>query len=244
MEQKERFMEALRKLNEIESSRIILSLAIYDKKIKEIKKRKLDNIRNSLESKIYNLPKKVKEEKLIQIDEIMKEYEDVIDDIISAYNTQTLKIQKYLQESEVAQKYTISEIIKLYKDLKSNNKNLTDDQKREIIKKVQTKLNYDVIIDECEARIELCIDNAVNTLEDNFKETTNEITIVQKDNFISKFLKFIKTLISKNENMDNIFTSSKEKLNIIRDNITKRMNEIKCEIVGFDIQMQKVKAQI
>lgn len=244
MEQKERFMEALRKLNEIESSRIILSLAIYDKKIKEIKKRKLDNIRNSLESKIYNLPKKVKEEKLIQIDEIMKEYEDVIDDIISAYNTQTLKIQKYLQESEVAQKYTISEIIKLYKDLKSNNENLTDDQKREIIKKVQTKLNYDVIIDECEARIELCIDNAVNTLEDNFKETTNEITIVQKDNFISKFLKFIKTIISKNENMDNIFTSSKEKLNIIRDNITKRMNEIKCEIVGFDIQMQKVKAQI
>lgn len=244
MEQKERFMEALRKLNEIESSRIILSLAIYDKKIKEIKKRKLDNIRNSLESKIYNLPKKVKEEKLIQIDEIMKEYEDVIDDIISAYNTQTLKIQKYLQESEVAQKYTISEIIKLYKDLKSNNEKLTDDQKREIIKKVQTKLNYDVIIDECEARIELCIDNAVNTLEDNFKETTNEITIVQKDNFISKFLKFIKTLISKNENMDNIFTSSKEKLNIIRDNITKRMNEIKCEIVGFDIQMQKVKAQI
>lgn len=244
MEQKERFMEALRKLNEIESSRIILSLAIYDKKIKEIKKRKLDNIRNSLESKIYNLPKKVKEEKLIQIDEIMKEYEDVIDDIISAYNTQTLKIQKYLQESEVAQKYTISEIIKLYKDLKSNNENLTDDQKREIIKKVQTKLNYDVIIDECEARIELCIDNAVNTLEDNFKETTNEITIVQKDNFISKFLKFIKTLISKNENMDNIFTSSKEKLNIIRDNITKRMNEIKCEIVGFDIQMQKVKVQI
>ena len=244
MEQKERFMEALRKLNEIESSRIILSLAIYDKKIKEIKKRKLDNIRNSLESKIYNLPKKVKEEKLIQIDEIMKEYEDVIDDIISAYNTQTLKIQKYLQESEVAQKYTISEIIKLYKDLKSNNENLTDDQKREIIKKVQTKLNYDVIIDECEARIELCIDNAVNTLEDNFKEITNEITIVQKDNFISKFLKFIKTLISKNENMDNIFTSSKEKLNIIRDNITKRMNEIKCEIVGFDIQMQKVKAQI
>lgn len=244
MEQKERFMEALRKLNEIESSRIILSLAIYDKKIKEIKKRKLDNIRNSLESKIYNLPKKVKEEKLIQIDEIIKEYEDVIDDIISAYNTQTLKIQKYLQESEVAQKYTISEIIKLYKDLKSNNENLTDDQKREIIKKVQTKLNYDVIIDECEARIELCIDNAVNTLEDNFKETTNEITIVQKDNFISKFLKFIKTIISKNENMDNIFTSSKEKLNIIRDNITKRMNEIKCEIVGFDIQMQKVKAQI
>lgn len=244
MEQKERFMEALRKLNEIESSRIILSLAIYDKKIKEIKKRKLDNIRNSLESKIYNLPKKVKEEKLIQIDEIMKEYEDVIDDIISAYNTQTLKIQKYLQESEVAQKYTISEIIKLYKDLKSNNENLTDDQKREIIKKVQTKLNYDVIIDECESRIELCIDNAVNTLEDNFKETTNEITIVQKDNFISKFLKFIKTIISKNENMDNIFTSSKEKLNIIRDNITKRMNEIKCEIVGFDIQMQKVKAQI
>ena len=244
MEQKERFMEALRKLNEIESSRIILSLAIYDKKIKEIKKRKLDNIRNSLESKIYNLPKKVKEEKLIQIDEIMKEYEDVIDDIISAYNTQTLKIQKYLQESEVAQKYTISEIIKLYKDLKSNNENLTDDQKREIIKKVQTKLNYDVIIDECEARIELCIDNAVNTLEDNFKEITNEITIVQKDNFISKFLKFIKTIISKNENMDNIFTSSKEKLNIIRDNITKRMNEIKCEIVGFDIQMQKVKAQI
>ena len=219
-------------------------MAIYDKKIKEIKKRKLDNIRNSLESKIYNLPKKVKEEKLIQIDEIMKEYEDVIDDIISAYNTQTLKIQKYLQESEVAQKYTISEIIKLYKDLKSNNENLTDDQKREIIKKVQTKLNYDVIIDECEARIELCIDNAVNTLEDNFKETTNEITIVQKDNFISKFLKFIKTIISKNENMDNIFTSSKEKLNIIRDNITKRMNEIKCEIVGFDIQMQKVKAQI
>ena len=244
MEQKERFMEALRKLNEIESSRIILSLAIYDKKIKEIKKRKLDNIRNSLESKIYNLPKKVKEEKLIQIDEIMKEYEDVIDDIISAYNTQTLKIQKYLQESEVAQKYTISEIIKLYKDLKSNNENLTDDQKREIIKKVQTKLNYDVIIDECESRIELCIDNAVNTLEDNFKETTNEITIVQKDNFISKFLKFIKTIISKNENMDNIFTSSKEKLNIIRDNITKRMNEIKCKIVGYDIKMKKVKAQI
>ena len=66
MEQKDRFMEALRKLNEIESSRIVLSLAIYDKKLQEIKTRKLDNIRSSLEAKIYYLPKKIKDEKFLK----------------------------------------------------------------------------------------------------------------------------------------------------------------------------------
>lgn len=244
MEEKEKFMEALRKLNEIESSRIVLSLAIYDKKLKEIKNRKLKNIRSFLESKIYNMSKKDKEEKEKQIEEIMIEYESVIDDILSAYNTQNLKIQKYLQESEIAQKYTISEIIKLYKELKSKNEKLTDDQKQEIVRKLQTKLNYDVIIDECEARIELCLDNAVNTLEDNFEEMTKDITTIQKDNFITRFLKIVKTFFSKKENTDNIFDDVKEKLNIISKNISKRMNEIKYEIVGFDLQMEKVRAQL
>ena len=244
MEEKEKFMEALRKLNEIESSRIVLSLAIYDKKLKEIKNRKLNNIRSFLESKIYNMSKKDKEEKEKQIEEIMIEYESVIDDLLSAYNTQNLKIQKYLQESEIAQKYTISEIIKLYKELKSKNEKLTDDQKQEIVRKLQTKLNYDVIIDECEARIELCLENAVNTLEDNFEEMTKDITTIQKDNFITRFLKIVKTFFSKKENTDNIFDDVKEKLNIISKNISKRMNEIKYEIVGFDLQMEKVRAQL
>ena len=230
MEQKDRFMEALRKLNEIESSRIVLSLAIYDKKLQEIKTRKLDNIRSSLEAKIYYLPKKIKDEKEKQIDEIINQYEEAIDDILSAYNTQNIKIQKYLQESEIAQKYTISEIIKIYKEFKS--------------KKDTTKLNYDVIIDECEARIELCLDNAVNTLEENFEDISKEIKTIEKESFIFRVFRLIKSFISKKENTDNIFEGTKEKLSIIRENIQKRMNEIKCEIVGFDIQMQKVKAQL
>lgn len=244
MEQKDRFMEALRKLNEIESSRIVLSLAIYDKKLQEIKTRKLDNIRSSLEAKIYYLPKKRKDEKQKQIDEIINQYEEAIDDILSAYNTQNIKIQKYLQESEIAQKYTISEIIKIYKDFKSKKDTLDDFQKQEIIKKVQTKLNYDVIIDECEARIELCLDNAVNTLEENFEDISKEIKTIEKESFIFRVFRLIKSFISKKENTDNIFEGTKEKLSIIRENIQKRMNEIKCEIVGFDIQMQKVKAQL
>lgn len=244
MEQKDRFMEALRKLNEIESSRIVLSLAIYDKKLQEIKTRKLDNIRSSLEAKIYYLPKKIKDEKEKQIDEIINQYEEAIDDILSAYNTQNIKIQKYLQESEIAQKYTISEIIKLYKDFKSKKDTLDDFQKQEIIKKVQTKLNYDVIIDECEARIELCLDSAVNTLEENFEDISKEIKTIEKESFIFRAFRLIKSFISKKENTDNIFEGTKQKLSIIRENIQKRMNEIKCEIVGFDIQMQKVKAQL
>lgn len=244
MEQKDRFMEALRKLNEIESSRIVLSLAIYDKKLQEIKTRKLDNIRSFLEAKIYYLPKKIKDEKEKQIDEIINQYEEAIDDILSAYNTQNIKIQKYLQESEIAQKYTISEIIKIYKDFKSKKDTLDDFQKQEIIKKVQTKLNYDVIIDECEARIELCLDNAVNTLEENFEDISKEIKTIEKESFIFRVFRLIKSFISKKENTDNIFEGTKEKLSIIRENIQKRMNEIKCEIVGFDIQMQKVKAQL
>lgn len=244
MEQKDRFMEALRKLNEIESSRIVLSLAIYDKKLQEIKTRKLDNIRSSLEAKIYYLPKKIKDEKEKQIDEIINQYEEAIDDVLSAYKTQNIKIQKYLQESEIAQKYTISEIIKIYKDFKSKKDTLDDFQKQEIIKKVQTKLNYDVIIDECEARIELCLDNAVNTLEENFEDISKEIKTIEKESFIFRAFRLIKSFISKKENTDNIFEGTKEKLSIIRENIQKRMNEIKCEIVGFDIQMQKVKAQL
>lgn len=244
MEQKDRFMEALRKLNEIESSRIVLSLAIYDKKLQEIKTRKLDNIRSSLEAKIYYLPKKIKDEKEKQIDEIINQYEEAIDDILSAYNTQNIKIQKYLQESEIAQKYTISEIIKIYKDFKSKKDTLDDFQKQEIIKKVQTKLNYDVIIDECEARIELCLDNAVNTLEENFEDISKEIKTIEKESFIFRVFRLIKSFISKKENTDNIIEGTKEKLSIIRENIQKRMNEIKYEIVGFDIQMQKVKAQL
>ena len=235
MEQKDRFMEALRKLNEIESSRIVLSLAIYDKKLQEIKTRKLDNIRSSLEAKIYYLPKKIKDEKEKQIDEIINQYEEAIDDILSAYNTQNIKIQKYLQESEIAQKYTISEIIKIYKDFKSKKDTLDDFQKQVIIKKVQTKLNYDVIIDECEARIELCLDNAVNTLEENFEDISKEIKTIEKESFIFRVFRLIKSFISKKENTDNIFEGTKEKLSIIRENIQKRMNEIKCEIVGFDI---------
>lgn len=245
MEQTEAFMESIRKLNEIESARRILTLARFDKKIQEVKNRKLESIRNSLEAKIYNVSKKKKENKEIIINNIVKEYEEIIDNAISAYSTQQFSLQKYLQESEIAQKYAISEVIKAYKDALVSDNYISEEEKQDIIKKLQKKLNYDVIIEECEARIELCIDNAVNTLEEVFEDIPNEIANIQKESFISRLLKIIKTFISKPESSDEkLFDSTKEKLKQIRTKIEKNMEIVKYEIVGFDMQMEKVKVQL
>lgn len=244
MEQKETFMEAMRKLNEIQAARRVLTLAIYDKKVQEVKKRKLESIRSSLEAKLYSLPKKHKSSKEEVMNNIMKEYENAIDDAISAYNTQQFSLQRYLQESEIAQKYVIEEAIKAYTELKDKN-NIPEEKKMEIFQNMQKKLNHDVVIDECEARIELCIDTAVNTLEELFEDSPKEIATIQKENFISRFLKIIKTFISKpNANDERMFDSTKEKLEQIRVKLSKKMNEVKYEIVGFDMQMQKIKAQL
>lgn len=244
MEIDKNFVELMRKLNELEAARCILTLAIHKKRIEEVKQKKLANVRSVLEAKIYNYNKKQKADIQPEIDSIMSDYENAIDDVIDAYNTQQLKLQKYLQESEVSQKYAIEDVLRTYSEIEKSSE-LTEEDKAVIIKKMQKKLNYDAIIEECEARIEKCTNTAIKTLEKTFEESDVKIMKIQKENFITRFFKILKTFFNTTlQEPAAIFSDTKENLELIERKLSKKIKLAKIEIVSFDMQMEKIRAEL
>ena len=236
----DKLLEIAKEINEIESQRLIISLSLYNKKIEEIKSKKINIINDIILSRMYDLSGKVKNNNDVQnkVKSIINDYIEIIDKIIEIYSRELLGLQKHLQEAELTSKYLINDIIKAYgiyqKDMNEQNRN-------EVLKLVQKKLNYDVIIEECENRIELCIDEATSQLDAFIIEPKNEIKKIEKKSLLSTIISGIKDILHGSKNkVDNIISGLYKDINIYKKNGDIIIKNVRLETVYFDMQVANV----
>ena len=230
-------MESLRKLSDIENSRCVISIALFDKKVKRVKQKKMDIIRAELESKVYSAKKDKLSKTDSHIEEIISGFEGAIDSLINIYYEQQLRLQEHLQKIETEQKYVINDLLKAYLSYKQNP---TEDNKATVHALAQKKVNYDVLIDECEGRIEVNIDEAETAVDGLIEDKTVKIATIEKENFITRFSKIIKTFFTKPaQSITNKFADTEEKLEKVESFSNRKVKRVKYEILYFDEQINQ-----
>jgi hypothetical protein len=234
----------LKDLNSVEDEISIVQSAIYKNKLKEAKEKKINEIENELsaQAKIYN--QNISKYKN-QIEEILKIYEVQIDKLINIYDSLYINVFKKMESARVNQKIAVTNIISVEGKLENND--ITEEQKKQLkkcqIAYAQRKINYSVIIDECEARINWCIENAQINIDKLFVCENNKIELY-KDNIFTKIRKMIFNKISGKIKYKKVLSNYKEIAKNNKDNVSLKILEVASVIKGFLVQMEKTKAQI
>lgn len=222
----------------VEKQIAMLQLAMYEKRVQEIKERKISEIRNffELQSKLYN--QKV-EKYETEIENNVEMYKKQLERLIVAYNNAYVDTFKMMQEAMNDQKFAIANIITLSKKLQSDG--ITDVEKSNIQNKikadVQKKLNFSVIIDECKARMSWYIENVQADLNNLFVVSSNQLQAYD-ENIFTKIRRIVSNKLSGKSKFKN-FLENYEKENI-------RSIEVKNNIKMLDLYviLKGVKKQV
>lgn len=187
----EKLNQNLEDLDIIEREISMVELAIYQKNIENLKDDKLNEIREffNQQSKFYcQKTEKFKKE----IDKNIRRYINQIDKLINVYDNLYVNIFRMMENARSNQKNAIANIVTLTENLKKEELSEVerDRLQKNIIACAEKKLNYSVIIDECEARINWCIDNIQKDVNEVFISNTNQVQIYE-DNVFSKIRRIL-----------------------------------------------------
>ena len=187
----EKLNENLQELDIIEREISMVELAVYQKSIENLKEYKLNEIREffNQQSKFYcQKTEKFKKE----IDKNIQKYINQIEKLINVYDNLYVNIFRMMQTARNNQKIAIANIVTLTEKL--NKEELSNDEKNKIQKNIiacaEKKLNYSVIIDECEARINWCIENIEKDVNEVFTNNIYQLQIYE-DNIFSKIRRML-----------------------------------------------------
>jgi uncharacterized protein YeaO (DUF488 family) len=241
----EKLNENMQNLENTENEISMLQLAIYQKNIEKLKERKVNEIREFFEQQsIFYNQKSEKYE--YEIEKNINKYKEQLEKLINAYNDLYVNIFKIMQNAMNNQKIAIANIVTLTERLQNEKFNDEEMQKikNTIIACAQKKLNYAVIIDECNARIKWCIENVQADINEVFINNAYQLQIYEDNLFIkikriilnkisgkSKFKRFLENY--ENEYMKDIKTKNVLKvLNVVSTSkgIMKQMEEVKEQI--------------
>ena len=189
----EKLNENLENLDNVDKEIGMIELAIYQKTIEQLKNNKINEIRNFFEqqAKIYNQNSKKYEK---EIENNIKKYEEQIEKLVNVYDELYINIFKIMQNAKDNEKIAIANIVTL-SDRLQKEKNIEQQLQKNIIACIQKKLNYSVIIDECKARIEWCIENVKEDINQIFIIEANQLQLY-KENIVSKIRRIIFNKIS------------------------------------------------
>ena len=246
MEERENLLNNVKHLISQESNEILIMGALFYKLETKLK----EDAINSFKENIYNLINayqlnKSKYEK--EINSMIKQYEDVINEVADLYELQYMNIQDTLIQKQAAQKETISKILEV-KFVCDAFRAAKDTENlvilKDILKKsIEEKLNYDVIVDHCEKKLEKClVDMQVSLKSLEVKQEINLLT--EKVSFIDTLKSFIKKLFIRHSFEKDV----KEK----QDKFLKRVSRegkdtefyVNYKINQFNLQLQRAQAEI
>lgn len=196
MDEKEKLLNNLKELVDQEANESLVMGALFYKIETKLKNELINNFKVNITNLItaYQLNKsKYKNE----IDSMVKSYEDVVNHIANLFEIQYINIQETLIKKQTAQKEAIAKIIEVkvlcdaFKQ-KNDKENLL--KMKDIIKKrIEEKLNYDVLINHCERKLEQCLVNMQAALKSI--AVKKEIALnTEKKSFIRVFTNLIKRL--------------------------------------------------
>lgn len=246
MEEKEKLLNSVKELINQETNEILIMGALFYKLETKIKKEIINSFKENINNLVgaYQL-KRSKYENEINL--MIHSYEQVVNKIANAYEAQYIDIQNTLIEKQAAQKEAIAKImeVKLKCDsFKANNDKENLLQMKDILKKkIETKVNYDFLVDHCERKLEKCLVNMQISLK-SIAVKQESALFVEKNSFIITLTNFIKKIFIRHSFTKDIKETQEKFLKkVIKDGkdteiyINYKMNQ-------FNLQLQKAQADI
>ena len=240
LEELEKNIKDFKMLDEKQS---MLQIALYQKTIEQIKTSKLEEVKAYFLSQEDYYHQDTNENVEV-IDEIMKEYTKQIEDLVAAYDYLYMSAYKNMEKAINSQITTIGDIVEAW-DKKEQNPE-EDHQKfdRQIIALVQKKVNYSVIVEECKARINWCMQNIEADMNEIFENKFFQLD-VYKDGFFERLKRKIMNIISGKKRFDEVICRYKqENLKQIQENNYSKIIIVCATAKAVLQQIQSVENQI
>lgn len=241
----EKLNENLYNLDKLENEISMIGLAIYQKSLEELKNTKINEVREFFKQKARVYNQKI-ENYSNEINNNIEKYEIEIDRIINIYNNLYVNVFKIMESAINNQKIAIANIVTLTERIKKEDLEDVEVEKirNTIIACAEKKLNYAVIIDECKARIKWCIEDALNNIDEIFKNNIYQLQIYD-ENIVNKIKrKFFNTILGKRSYKKFINNYEFEYLKDIKQKNNTKILDITSTINGIKKQMEETKKQI
>lgn len=234
----------LKKLNEIEQNKSRILTTIFIKTTKNLKKQKIKALEDNILSQadFYNQ----------DIDKYNEFYNDVISkytnqlsQIINIYTELFINIQMELQEAECNQKIAITNIKKSI-DIKNSLPKTSSIETMESYRKkidacMQKKLNYDIIIENCEKELEQCSENLVGHINLLFGDKSSQVTIKDEEGFKKFINKVINRFTGANKFNTYVITPTNIEVETRDNKLPMLSGEIKDKTINFVAKIKQAK---
>ena len=247
IETKKDLVEIITNMSSLENDRLLLWATIYTRKCEEVKQSKLSDLRRYFDTQL-NFYKRGFSKYEEQYRKLEKEYEDKMAQLINQY---TIEYQ-YIQNEEVLansnQKIAVSNFIISKREQEKaqsiGNAALIEKSERKMYATAQKKLNYDVIIDECNGRLEKCMNDTYTKLEEIFDVSDKKMEI-KKTSIISSVKHFLKIRFTGDSCFKKyVLDDLKTKFHKIENDFVSAVSDVKIEMMVLISQMEKVKSDV
>ncbi|MBP3463313.1 MAG: hypothetical protein J6K45_02390 [Clostridia bacterium] len=234
-------------LTRIEQDKLMLMATIYTRKNEEIKQDKLNKFNMYLKDQLL-LYKRDENRFINKIESLTKLYEDKIERMIEQYTIEYNYLQNEVVFAQTNQKIAIANFVASKKGMDKarldNNLALIEKSNKKIFATAQKKLNYDVVIDECTGRLQKCIDDSIDTIDNIFNVANNKI-LDNKKGFLEKIKYFFKITFKGDELFEeNVLIPLERDMKILEETVYTKISEVKTEMLISIAQLEKIRKEI
>lgn len=243
---KETFKEDIKSLVEVENQKQIRLAILFENSLMNSKDIRITEFKDKLyvQANYYN----TLEEHKFEIDNLVNMFEQKLDKLFKACSNRYINIQKELASAIQSEIIVITNISINKDNLEKAIENADLEKIRYYTNKInasiQKKLNYELIINECNARLEKCIEQ-IEELADSVKIEEETRVVETKKNKLILFITKIINKINNKKNFKNYILQPSEKyLDAVSKKVEISLETVYTQICEFAIQMQDNKAKI
>ena len=218
---KEDFKQDLQELVEIENQKQMNLAVLFENSLANSKEIRLTEFKDRLyiQANYYNTLEKYQ----LEIDDLVTQYKKQLDKLFDVCSTRYINIQRELATAVQSEIIVVTNISinkqNLEKAIEENDAEKIHYYTNKINASIQKKLNYETIVNECNSRLEACIDQ------------------------ISDFSEKIK--IEENKNFENyVLKPSENHIERLTDEVDKSIGNLYNQIFEFAVQMKDNKDKI
>lgn len=240
-------LDTITDIADVEANRLLIWATIYTRKCQDIKKRKLDNFKSYFDNQIA-FYKRSYQKYAKEYEKLYSEYGKAIDRLIEQYNA----YYNYVQNEEVFaksnQKIAIANFLVSKDGLDraklNGNYALMEKSSKKVFATAQKKLNYDIIIDECDSRLTECANDTYVDLDELFSICDSGLNL-KREGYMKRLMNFFKLTFGGEKGFKNYVleplktkVANIDKLSIIRT------SNVKIKMIRFVSQMENIRTDV
>ena len=220
---KEDFKQDLQELVEIENQKQMNLAVLFENSLANSKEIRLTEFKDRLyiQANYYNTLEKYQ----LEIDDLVIQYKKQLDKLFDVTNISINKqnLEKAIEEND-------AEKIHYYTN--------------KINASIQKKLNYETIVNECNSRLEACIEQISDFSEKIKIEENINVAKKEKNRILEFFNKLIKNLNRKKNFENYVLKPSENHIERLTDEVDKSIGNLYNQIFEFAVQMKDNKDKI